>query len=298
MSLRYGVVLSVAILSALAIYFVRTRPPGVAPAPVPSISPDVAVVAAKENRGEARRPSVEEVDRAIAVVSRARGVVLFADQIADGKVDPYNPIESPRDMFALSRAYAPTPEEKLTRVALYVGFDTSYDLPKQYPTDAAIAAISGLDMLEGLSVTNDRSYNSNRGPGEYYDEFPVTDAAVTSIAKLSRLRYLALTRTQITARGFLELLPQLTKLEVVHLQDTHLDDATIIAFAEQPGVAPQVLNLVGTNVTDACIPALCRLKSLTAVRTAYTRITPEGERRLEEVILPNITLEQTRPAAR
>jgi hypothetical protein len=91
----------------------------------------------------------------------------------------------------------------------------------------------------------------------WFDNTPITDDALATIASWPRLKTLDLRATKVTSCG----VPRLVKLEWL-----------------------EELTLDGTKVDDDIVPTLCQMQSLRSLRLHYTAVSGEGLWRLHEAL--------------
>ncbi len=153
-------------------------------------------------------------------------------------------------------------------------------------TPAAVAALGECPDLDHLDLNNG-------------DEFPiVTDAGLAGLAKLKNLKVLTCERSRVTPAG-LAAIGGLTKLEELNLSKSSIDDTAMshvaklvnltslnLAFTKVTGkglatvsagaTKLSYLNVDGTGVTDADLPALAALPELSELSLGDTRVTDAG----------------------
>ncbi len=131
-------------------------------------------------------------------------------------------------------------------------------LSGQPVTNAGLAEVVSLKQLESLGLSSTQ----------------VTDAGLGSLAPLKNLHFLNLDQTSVTDAGLahLQKLPQLQTLTLVA---THVSDKGLAAL--QGVKRLHVLVLKGaTQIGDAAIPAIARLRGLTEINLSGTRVTTAG----------------------
>lgn len=132
----------------------------------------------------------------------------------------------------------------------------------QVATLTAVSPLLRVDFLTGVSHCDDAKVATLLSVADNVAHLDlgrtaITDAALTTVAKLSRLARLDLRQTKITDKA-LESLVGLKKL--------------------------QVLNLYGTGVTDAGLDTLAKLKSLKQVFVWQSKVTEAGAKKLQSAL--------------
>ena len=138
-------------------------------------------------------------------------------------------------------------------------------------TDAGLSHIQGLTRLKRLSVNGTQ----------------VTDAGLTHIRGLTRLEGLSLGGTQVTDAGLAHL-QGLTQLKVLFLDGTQVTDAGLLHVRDLTRLG--WLYLDSTQVTDA---GLVHVRGLTRLEQLYlnnTQVTDAGVAKLQRA-LPNCRIE-------
>lgn len=111
---------------------------------------------------------------------------------------------------------------------------------------------------------------------------PWTDDDTAALADVApQIRRLALPRSNLTARSA-AVFNQMTSLERLDLRSAAVGD-TFVDALEPPRL--RELNLFGTGVTDAAVPALARLAGLRSLYLGSTPMTAEAVQQLR-VALP------------
>jgi serine/threonine-protein kinase len=90
------------------------------------------------------------------------------------------------------------------------------------------------------------------------DNPKITDAALSVISKLPKLRQLNLTKTGINGQGLTEL-RNLRDLSMLNIGGTKVDDRGVVAIHSLPLT---VLNLFNTAITDGALESIAKIKTL------------------------------------
>jgi Leucine-rich repeat (LRR) protein len=122
-------------------------------------------------------------------------------------------------------------------------------------SDFNLDSITQLSQLESLDIGGSK----------------VTDRGVAEMAGLTNLHTLGLSETVVTARGIATLakLPKLARLNL--WKSEKVDDKAAPHFAAMPAI--ETLELTETNITDATLNALERVKTLKDVYVGGTAVT-------------------------
>lgn len=129
-------------------------------------------------------------------------------------------------------------------------------------TDAMLAPIATLTSLEYLQVT----------------QCPITDAALSHFAGLTKLRQLLLNRTEVTGTGFAQL-KDCHALAALLFSWTPLDNAQLIHLRNFPQLRDLVL--VDSGLDDVGMQAIGQCESLSSLHFRSLKVSPEGLARLE-----------------
>ena len=146
-------------------------------------------------------------------------------------------------------------------------------------SDAGVASLSNITTLKSLDIGCDEQVKE-RGLKYRYKCSDVTDAGITSLAKLRDLQALYLSRLEINGSGF-KALTGLQNLQTLWLRDTLLDDQGLQHICKLHGL--QKLDLSRTDVTDAGLTSLSSLNQLTWLNLSGTQITSAGLKSLGEL---------------
>ncbi|WP_437188169.1 hypothetical protein SH668x_001599 [Planctomicrobium sp. SH668] len=115
---------------------------------------------------------------------------------------------------------------------------------------------------------------------------PVTDEALTHVAKLPNVAWLNLAGTNITSEG-LKSLSGLKTLEKLRLEKTEIGDEGLAHLAGLENLS--TLNIYQTKVTDAGVKHLVGLKKLKHLYIWQTGVTDAGAAELKKEI-PELTI--------
>lgn len=169
----------------------------------------------------------------------------------------------------------------------------SLNLDETHLTDAGIAALVRVSLLESLSVRN--THISDEGLAQLRDlpnlrELNLSANAITGdglryLHGLQNLTTLDLSQTDVSDASLanLKFVPHLERLSLAH---TRIGDAGLARLKSLPRL--RVLNLQSTGITDAGLVQLSSLKSLESLRLDTYVINGNGLDHLR--LLPRLTL--------
>lgn len=108
----------------------------------------------------------------------------------------------------------------------------------------------------------------------------ITDSGLEELSRFRRLKSLDLSRTAISDEG-LAFVSRLTELEQLSLFGTKISDA---GLAQLGGLKLlKSLQVSETAITDAALPVLETLPALQSLDAYFVKLTPEGQKRLDEL---------------
>ncbi|MEZ6033445.1 MAG: hypothetical protein R3C17_10155 [Planctomycetaceae bacterium] len=108
------------------------------------------------------------------------------------------------------------------------------------------------------------------------DNCPVTSACLPSIAKLTSLRFLTLSETQVTDISALAVLPNLYRLD---LSFSKTRDADLSSLSQFPSL--RAINARGLMVTDKGVEEIAKCVNLEQVGLTGSKLSPTGLRPLQ-----------------
>ena len=141
-------------------------------------------------------------------------------------------------------------------------------------------AIAQIEKLGGKVVIDGQSPDKPVISVDFNNSH-VTDAALSHLAGLTKLRVLDLSWTEVTSAGLAHL-KRLTKLQSLNLTSTKITDAGLVRLAALPAL--ESLNLTGTQVTDAGLEYLKDLPKLRSLNLSTTNVTNAGTKELREAL--------------
>ena len=110
----------------------------------------------------------------------------------------------------------------------------------------------------------------------------VNASVVESVSNLTKLTHLQIADNPLGPDGAVSL-SKLRGLKTLRLEDTGIGDASVAAISSLTGLTD--LNLTGNrDITDRCIPDLCRLNNLKTLRVHRTDISESGLRTLRSAL--------------
>lgn len=143
------------------------------------------------------------------------------------------------------------------------------------PDEKAVQALRSLNLLVTPVASEQHllEVSAVNAPG-------FSDAQASSLTPLAQqIVWLKLGGTQVTDAAVAKLV-QLKNLSKLHLENTAVGDAGVLALKELPYL--EYLNLVGTRVTDAGIQNLATLKGLKSVYVWKSAVTEAGVAQLRK----------------
>jgi Leucine-rich repeat (LRR) protein len=159
-------------------------------------------------------------------------------------------------------------------------------------TDAGLAHLGGLTKLKALHVVDQEPGHCAIGDAgikalaamseleELLLPSPnATDAAADVLAKLEKLRFLNLGKTQLTAAGVAKLV-SLSKLELLRLGGAHIDDASLEHIGKMTTLKHLLLH--DAPITDGGLPQLLTLDKLELLQIDRTQVSEKGLSKVAE----------------
>ena len=148
-------------------------------------------------------------------------------------------------------------------------------------TDINIGLIASLSGLEHLNLAAaDQQYVANIGDGvpRIRNRIHITDLGLAKLQALTELRFLNLTRSDVSAAGLREIasLPALEELILSHSK--RVDDEAASVFAEMESLT--ALDLSGTGITDDGLQELSQSRTLRRLVVTDTSVTADGVEKL------------------
>lgn len=133
-------------------------------------------------------------------------------------------------------------------------------------TGAELACLAAMAQLERLNLS----------------DADVGDALLSQLARLPNLAILDLTGTRVTDKG-LKQLPRCDALELLSLGGTGISDEGLESLTQCGALQDLCLSRC-RGVSDASLPFLAQIKSLSRVRLDATSVTAGGAARLHELL--------------
>jgi hypothetical protein len=109
---------------------------------------------------------------------------------------------------------------------------------------------------------------------------PISDDAMTDLARMPNIRVLNLTQTKVTDRG-LKLISASRDLRLLKLNRTRITAEGLALLADMPSL--KMLYLGDTRLTDDAMPVIAGLPQLEALKLTRLPITDDGLRPLREL---------------
>jgi Leucine-rich repeat (LRR) protein len=175
-------------------------------------------------------------------------------------------------------------------------------------TDAGFAAIQDLTQLAeltlGVSAIGDKAMET---VGRFKNlqtldlqHTKVTDAGMEHLRGLTQLRWIGLTGTNISSRGFASLsgMSEMTNIyandtpidETLHIANTRITEAGLRGLASFPEL--RWLNVSRLPLSDSTLTVLIGLKNLRYIEMNHTNVTETGEARLRAAGIERVNIEK------
>ncbi len=146
-------------------------------------------------------------------------------------------------------------------------------LVSDHITDADLGSLKKLSGLINLDLSNNPK---------------ITDAALSVISKLPKLRQLNLTNTGISSKGLSEL-RDLRDLSVLNISDTKVDDRGLVAIQNLPLTTFDLLN---TAITDGALKGIAKIRTLRELGLQKVPLTLDSMKLIASLPLNSLTLYQ------
>ncbi len=137
----------------------------------------------------------------VSRVQKSDGFVVFDDQLPLGAIDLYNlpnDVHAPRHDSSKIGWIA-----RLRRHPVYIGFRSDESYKGRYGANDRdfLDVAPFLSDLQGLSLCGDTTYSKDDAPSTYRSSINISDGIVPVLCSMTRLKYLAVDRTDISAAG-------------------------------------------------------------------------------------------------
>ena len=116
-----------------------------------------------------------------------------------------------------------------------------------------------------------------------WDATKVTDAGVAHLRILPRLKYIHLTKSQITDES-LRIFGTMPQLNGLCLEENSFTDKGLVQRKDLHRLQELYVGLGETNITDASVDSLMGLTNLKMLDLQKTKVTPEAVEKLKAAI--------------